>query len=78
VHIGNEAEEANIGDLAKLVLRTAGLSPAITAAPAPPGAAARSRPDLSRLRALTGYEPTVPLEEGVRRTLDRYLEWWPR
>jgi UDP-glucose 4-epimerase/UDP-glucuronate decarboxylase len=78
VHIGNDAEETNIGDLAKLVLRTAGVNPTITPAPAPPGAVARRCPDLSRLRALTGYEPAVPLEDGVRRTFDWYREWWPR
>jgi UDP-glucose 4-epimerase/UDP-glucuronate decarboxylase len=78
VHIGNDAEETNIGDLAKLVLRTAGVNPRITAVPAPRGAVARRCPDLSRLRALTGYEPMVPLEEGVRRTFDWYRESWPR
>jgi UDP-glucuronate decarboxylase len=78
VHIGNDAEETNIGDLAKLVLRTAGVSPQITTVPAPHGAVARRCPDVSRLRALTGYEPTVPLEEGVRRTFDWYRESWPR
>jgi UDP-glucose 4-epimerase/UDP-glucuronate decarboxylase len=75
VHIGNDMEETNIADLAKLVLRVAGISPAIQTAPAPPGAVARRCPDLTKLRRLTGYEPTVPLEEGVRRTLDWYREW---
>jgi UDP-glucose 4-epimerase/UDP-glucuronate decarboxylase len=78
VHIGNDAEETNIGDLAKLVLRTAGVSPRITAVPAPNGAVARRCPDLTKLRGLTGYEPTVALEEGVRRTFDWYRESWPR
>jgi nucleoside-diphosphate-sugar epimerase len=57
---------------------TAGVSPRITTAPAPPGAVGRRCPDLSRLRALTGCEPAVPLEEGVRRTFDWYRESWPR
>jgi UDP-glucuronate decarboxylase len=75
VHIGNDTEETNIADLAKLVLRVAGVSPAIQTAPAPPGAVARRCPDLTKLQRLTGYEPTIPLEEGVRRTLDWYREW---
>jgi UDP-glucuronate decarboxylase len=78
VHLGNDREETTMGDLAKLVLRTAGINPTINPAPAPPGAVARRCPDLARLRALTGYEPAVPLEEGVRRTFDWYREWWPR
>ncbi|SCL27066.1 dTDP-glucose 4,6-dehydratase [Micromonospora pallida] len=78
VHIGNDREETNIGDLAKLVLRVAGVSPAIAAEPAPPGSVTRRCPDLSRLRELTGYEPTVSLEEGVRSTFAWYREHgWP-
>jgi UDP-glucose 4-epimerase/UDP-glucuronate decarboxylase len=74
VHIGNDAEETNIGDLAKLVLRIAGVSPVIRELPAPAGSVARRCPDLTLLRELTGYEPRVPLEEGVRRTFEWYRE----
>ncbi|WDZ83917.1 NAD-dependent epimerase/dehydratase family protein [Micromonospora cathayae] len=78
VHIGNDREETNIGDLAKLVLRVAGVSPAIAAQAAPPGSVSRRCPDLTRLRELTGYEPTVSLEEGVRTTFAWYREHgWP-
>ena len=72
VHIGNDSDETNIGDLAKLVLRVAGASPTIETLPAPAGSVARRCPDLTRLRELTGYEPAVGLEEGVRRTFDWY------
>jgi nucleoside-diphosphate-sugar epimerase len=72
VHIGNDREETNIGDLAKLVLRVADASPAVAPEPAPPGSVTRRCPDLSRLRALTGYEPAVTLEEGVRSTFAWY------
>jgi UDP-glucose 4-epimerase/UDP-glucuronate decarboxylase len=78
VHIGDDTAETNIGDLSKLVLRLAGVSPALAPMPAPAGSVARRCPDLASLRALTGYEPVVPLEEGVRRTLDWYSRWWPR
>ena len=76
VHIGDDTQETNIADLAKLVLRldrraTRRSEPA----PAPPGSVARRCPDLGRLRALTGYEPAVGLEEGVRRTIAWYREW---
>jgi UDP-glucose 4-epimerase/UDP-glucuronate decarboxylase len=74
VHIGNDTEETNIGDLAKLVLRIADHHPVLETVPAPAGSVARRRPDLTRLRTLTGYEPTVTLEEGVRRTFDWYRE----
>jgi nucleoside-diphosphate-sugar epimerase len=78
VHIGNDREETNIGDLAKLVLRLAGASLTIEARPAPPGSVPRRCPDLGRLRELTGFEPAVPLEEGVAATFSWYRKHgWP-
>jgi nucleoside-diphosphate-sugar epimerase len=78
VHIGNDRDETNIGDLAKLVLRLAGVSPAIEPLAAPTGSVPRRCPDLARLRELTGYEPAVTLEEGVRTTYAWYKEnGWP-
>jgi UDP-glucose 4-epimerase/UDP-glucuronate decarboxylase len=75
VHIGNDTE-TNIGDLGKLVLRIVDFHPALDSRAAPPGSVARRCPDLTKLRALTGYEPTVALEEGVRRTFEWYREHW--
>jgi UDP-glucuronate decarboxylase len=74
VHIGDDTAETNIGDLAKLVLRTTGASATLAPSAAPPGSVRRRCPDLTRLRALTGYEPSVPLEDGVRRTVEWYRE----
>jgi nucleoside-diphosphate-sugar epimerase len=75
VHIGNDTE-TNIGDLAKLILRVAGFHAELKGRPAPPGSVTRRCPDLTKLRALTGYEPTVSLEDGVRRTFDWYRAHW--
>jgi UDP-glucuronate decarboxylase len=75
VHIGNDSEQTNIADLAKLVLRMAGASPVLQPMPAPAGSVHRRCPDLGRLRRLTGFEPTVSLEEGVRRTFAWYRGW---
>jgi UDP-glucuronate decarboxylase len=78
IHIGDDSAETNILDLAKLVLRVADVSPEIIPAPAPPGAVTRRSPDLHLLRRLTGFEPSVPLEDGVRRTFDWFRDSWPR
>ncbi|MDI5941379.1 NAD-dependent epimerase/dehydratase family protein [Micromonospora sp. PTRAS2] len=75
VHIGNDAEQTNICDLAKLVLRVADAAPVLQPMPAPPGSVHRRCPDLATLRRLTGFEPVVPLEDGVRRTFDWYRAW---
>jgi len=74
VHIGNDREVTVISDLAKLVLGVVGHSPELDARPATAGSVARRCPDLSRLRALTGYEPRIPLEDGLRRTYAWYRD----
>lgn len=78
VHIGDDTQETNIADLAKLVLRLTGATAALEPVPAPPGSVARRCPDLTRLRELTGYQPAVGLEDGVRRTISWYREWSAR
>lgn len=72
VNIGNDAEETRIGDLARLVLEVAGFDPAIDHVPAPANSVARRCPDLTRLRRLTGYQPKIGLNAGVRDTFDWY------
>jgi UDP-glucuronate decarboxylase len=74
VHIGNDTEQTRIGDLAELVLRVAGFDPARTVLPAPPGSVVDRCPDITKLRALTGFEPKVALEDGVRRTFEWYRD----
>ncbi|MFY1698675.1 NAD-dependent epimerase/dehydratase family protein [Solwaraspora sp. WMMA2101] len=76
VHIGNDAEQTNIADLAKLVLRTAGSHASLQPEPAPPGSVHRRCPDLRTLRRLTGYEPQVGLDDGVARTFAWYRDHW--
>jgi UDP-glucose 4-epimerase/UDP-glucuronate decarboxylase len=76
VHIGNDREETMIGDLAKLVLRVVDVDAELDVLPAPAGSVARRCPDLGLLRSLTGYEPTVTLDEGVRRTYQWYRDHW--
>jgi len=75
VHIGDDSQETNIGDLAKLVLGVTGAHATLEPLAAPPGSVARRCPDLGKLRALTGYQPSVPLDEGVRRTVEWYRNW---
>ena len=75
VNIGNDTEETRIGDLARLVLETASFAPTVAPVPAPPGSVDRRCPDLTRLRALTGFQPKVGLAAGVRDTFDWYRGW---
>ena len=75
VNVGNDTVETVIGDLVGLVLRLAGVSPRIERHPAPPGSVDRRCPDLTRLRALTGFVPKMSLEAGVAETLGWYRAW---
>lgn len=72
VHIGNGGAETSVGDLAKLVLRVAGVKARVVAQPPPRGSTAHRIPDLTKIRRLIGLEPGVSLEEGVRRTFYWY------
>lgn len=72
VHIGDDSQETTIADLAKIVMRVVGASPVLEPAESHQGSVARRCPDIHLLRTLTGYEPTVTLEEGIRRTWEWY------
>lgn len=74
VHVGNDAEQTNIADLAKLVLRLAGSDATLLPQPAPAGSVHRRCPDLAKLRRLTGYQPQVALEDGVAQTFAWYRD----
>lgn len=78
VNIGNDTEETTVGDLLALILKIADFSPRIQPLPAPVGSVARRCPDLTRLRALTGFAPKVSLESGVRETFEWYRAWRAR
>lgn len=72
VNVGNDREEIAIGELARKILALTGSEAELVPRPAPPGSPRRRCPDLGRLRSLTGFEPRVPLDVGLRRTIDRY------
>lgn len=78
VHIGNDKADTSVGDLARLVLRVAGVKTRVVGLPPPEGSAAHRLPDLAKMRRLTGFEPSVGLEEGVRRTFYWYRRTYPQ
>jgi CDP-glucose 4,6-dehydratase len=63
-----------VGELVRLVCQIAGsdVEPDIRGAGTPAGEISRQLVDASRLRALTGWEPRLELEEGLRRTVEWY------
>jgi len=69
-HVGT-TEEVTIADLARRVARAAGREVDLVAGEAAAGGTLRRCPDISKLAGL-GYKPRVPLDEGLRPTLDWY------
>lgn len=69
VNIGNP-EEIRVIDLARLVLEITGSRSALVHRARPEDDPARRCPDITRARTLFGWEPRVPLREGLAQTLD--------
>ncbi|MCC7496546.1 MAG: SDR family oxidoreductase [Bryobacterales bacterium] len=71
VNLGNPAE-ITIGDFAAVIRRLAGSSSAIEYHPLPQDDPRRRRPDIARAQNLLGWEPRVPLEQGLRETIEYF------
>jgi dTDP-glucose 4,6-dehydratase len=73
VNIGNP-DEFTVLELARTVLEVTGSSSEIVFEQLPADDPTRRRPDITRARELLGWEPEIPLREGIERT----LEWYRR
>ncbi|GMV96454.1 MAG: SDR family oxidoreductase [Phycisphaerae bacterium] len=72
VNLGND-EEVTMLRLVQAVESATRRSVRIEHKPLPPDDPVRRRPDLTRARKILGYQPRVPLEEGLAHTA-RYFE----
>lgn len=68
INLGNPGE-FTIAELATMVIEQTGSSAGIEYLPLPQDDPVRRQPDISRAKALLGWEPHVPLEEGLARTI---------
>jgi dTDP-glucose 4,6-dehydratase len=69
VNIGNP-QEMTIEEIARTIIRLTGSSSKIVYRPLPEDDPKVRQPDITRARTLLGWEPKVPLEEGLLSTLD--------
>jgi UDP-glucose 4-epimerase len=67
-------ESTSVLELARMVLKLVGSSIELDYAPGRIGEIDIFRPDLTRAKEYLGYEPTVPLSEGLRRVLNWAVE----
>ena len=71
VNIGNP-HELTIRALAERIVALAGSRSRIVERPLPVDDPKVRQPDITRARTLLGWEPKVPLDEGLPRTLDYF------
>jgi UDP-glucuronate decarboxylase len=71
VNLGNPGEFTML-ELAKKVLALTGSDGAIEERPLPSDDPVRRKPNIGHARELLGWEPTVPLEEGLKRTVEYF------
>lgn len=72
-NLGNPGE-CTVLELAELVLRLTGSRSRIEHRPLPTDDPRQRSPDIARARATLGWEPRVPLEEGLRRTIPYFRD----
>jgi dTDP-glucose 4,6-dehydratase len=70
VNIGNP-NEFTLLELAKDVIEVTGSSSEIVYEALPTDDPKQRQPDITRARELLGWEPSVELTEGLRRTIDQ-------
>jgi dTDP-glucose 4,6-dehydratase len=73
VNLGNP-NEMTIREFAEQILRVTGSSSPIVHRALPEDDPRQRQPDISKARRLLGWEPRVPLEEGLRLTLDYFRQ----
>ena len=71
VNIGNPVEWTML-EFAREIIRVTGSSSKIVFRPLPQDDPKQRRPDISRAKALLGWEPKVPLAEGIVKTIDYF------
>lgn len=73
INLGNPGE-FTIAELAALVIKHTGIDPGIEYLPLPPDDPTRRQPDITRAKSTLGWEPTIPLEQGLITTIAHFRE----
>lgn len=71
INLGNPGE-FTIAELADLVLEITGSSSTIEYLPLPQDDPVRRRPDISRAKDVLGWEPSIPLRQGLEATVEHF------
>ena len=71
INLGNPGE-FTIAELATMVLEQTGSTSTIEYLPLPQDDPVRRQPDITRAKATLGWEPTIPLAEGLAKTIEYF------
>jgi nucleoside-diphosphate-sugar epimerase len=71
LNLGNPKEFA-ISELAGLVLKITGSKSKIKNFPLPEDDPKQRQPDISKVKKMTGWQPQVPLEQGLKKTIEYF------
>jgi len=71
INLGNPGE-FTIAELANLVIEQTGSSGGIEYLPLPQDDPVRRQPDITRAKQVLGWEPTIPLADGLARTIEYF------
>ncbi len=71
INLGNP-DERSVHDIARVILAAAGSRSALRFVPRPVDDPRVRRPDISRAVRLLGWTPHVPIEDGIRRTVEYF------
>src|SRR5436190_950891 len=71
VNIGNP-DEMTVLEFARKIIRATGSRSKIVFKPLPQDDPKQRRPNISRARKMLGWKPKVPLEEGLKHTIDYF------
>lgn len=74
MHVGNSKEEIPITQLAEMTLQLGESDAKLKIEKAPEGSVKRRCPNTNKLKTLTGFEAQIDLNEGLKKSLDWYLE----
>jgi UDP-glucuronate decarboxylase len=69
INLGNPVE-ITIGELARRIVALTGSASTVVHYPLPTDDPTRRLPDITRARAVLGWDPRVPLDEGLTRTIE--------
>ena len=73
INLGNP-HEVTILELAELVIALTGTNSSLARKPLPYDDPTRRRPDITRATKSLGWQPEIPLEEGLARTVEYFAE----